>query len=307
MKDFARKFERSGIGLIGRTVVLLVAALVAIAPLPSGANESKVQRGAYLFQAAGCEGCHTDRRNKGPRLAGGRALHTPFGIFYGPNITPDPEHGLGNWTKEDFRRALREGISPTNKPYYPAFPFTSFTKMSDADIDDLWAYLRSVPASSQANKPHDLNFPFNLRMLLRPWRGLFFEQGPYRPRPDRDRNWNRGAYLVDALGHCGECHSPRGPLGQVDASRALAGNPQGPDNKKVPGITAEKSNGIGKWSLDDIVTYLSLGMSPTGDFAGGAMAEVVENTTQNLNDSDHQAIARYLKDISSYPGGLAAR
>lgn len=307
MRGSARKSERAGTGTLGRAAFVLLAALAVNTPLPSGADEAQLRRGAYLFDAAGCLGCHTDSRNKGARLAGGRALKTPFGTFYGPNITPDPEQGLGNWTKEDFRRALREGISPTNKPYYPAFPYTSFTKMTDADIDDLWAYLRSLPASSRANKPHDLSFPFNLRMLLRPWRGLFFEQGPYQPEPDRDKSWNRGAYLVHALGHCGECHSPRGLLGQVDSSRALAGNPQGPDNEQVPGIAPGENGGIGKWSPDDIVAYLSLGMSPDGDFAGGAMAEVVENTTQKLTDADQQAIARYLKDTSPRPGDLAAR
>lgn len=284
---------------LGLTLALALAACL-FCMQPAAADEA-VNRGAYLFRAAGCAGCHTNVAAGGQPLAGGRSLATPFGTFYGPNITPDPEHGIGRWTRADFRRALRDGLAPDGSPYYPAFPYTSFTRLVDADIDDLWSFIRSVPAVNNRNRSHDLKFPFSFRFLVWLWRWLFFDPGPFAPARLGDDSLKRGAYLVQAAGHCGECHSPRGMLGQIDRGRELAGNPKGPEGKPVPNITSHEADGIGKWSVDDLDTYLSLGMTPTGDFAGDAMAEVVRASTQYLSVDDRQALARYLKSVPARP------
>ena len=285
---------------LGIKSALLALAACLLCLQPASADEA-AKRGGYLFRVAGCAGCHTNVASGGQPLAVGRPLATPFGTFYGPNITPDPEHGIGRWTRADFRRALRDGLAPDGSPYYPAFPYTSFTQLADADIDDLWSFIRTVPAVNNRNRGHDLKFPFNFRFLIWIWRWLFFNLGPFEPDRARNDNLNRGAYLVEAVGHCGECHSPRGLLGQVDRDRAYAGNPQGPEGKRVPNITPHEVDGIGKWSVDDLDTYLSLGMTPTGDFAGDAMAEVVRASTQYLSVNDRQALARYLKSVPARP------
>jgi mono/diheme cytochrome c family protein len=256
-----------------------------------------VERGEYIFNAAGCGGCHTDIKAKGPVLAGGRELATPFGNFYSPNITPDPIHGIGSWSLADFTKALRQGKSANGTLYFPSFPYPSFTRMSDADISDLWTYMLARPTVAQVNEPHQLPFPFNLRILMHVWRGLFFDEGPFSLDDTKSANWNRGAYLVRALTHCGECHTPRNLLGAVDPQRELGGNPLGADGKSVPNITPGNLTGIGAWSEVEIVDYLSIGMSPDGDFAGGAMTEVINQSTSKLTDADRQAIAVYLKAL----------
>ena len=254
------------------------------------------ERGRYVFQAAGCLGCHTDKKGGGAPLAGGRALATPFGTFYTPNITPDPETGIGAWRRDDFDRALRHGTSPDGDPYYPAFPYPSYAGMSDADLGDLYAYLMAQLPVRQENRPHALDFPFNLRFTLGVWQWLHFEPEAFRPDPAKDAAWNRGAYLVRHLAHCGECHSPRGWLGAVDAQQALAGNPKGPDGGKVPNLTPGPG-GLADWSDSDIAYALKSGMTPEGDFLSDAMGEVIENSTSHLSDADRAAISKYLKDL----------
>ncbi len=265
------------------------------------AAEPDVQRGSYIFSAAGCQGCHTDIENKGMVGAGGRELKTPFGSFYGPNITPDPDHGLGKWTVDDFRKALREGLRPDGSPYYPAFPYAAFTKMSDQDINDLYAYLRTIPAAAQPDKPHELGFPWNIRTGVWVWRTLYFDQGPLTDITAQSAVYNRGRYLVEALGHCGECHTPRTSLGGLDNARAYSGSTEGPEGGKVPNITPHP-DGINSWSESDIVTVLESGMLPDGDFIGGAMGEVITNSTSKLTAKDREAIAIYLKSLAPYPG-----
>lgn len=257
---------------------------------------ASIQRGEYIFSAAGCTSCHTDEKHKGAFLAGGVAIPTPFGTFYGPNITPDPTYGIGRWSEADFIRAVREGKSPGGE-LFPAFPFTSFTKMTDADVKDLWAYMRSVPAVATASKPHDVSFPFNLRFLQVFWKMLFFTPGRFEPDPAKSAEVNRGAYVVQALGHCGECHTPRNSLGGVRADMAYAGVAKGPDGHLVPNITPDAETGVGKWSNGDIADVLSSGMTPDGDFVGGAMAEVVRNTTGKLTKADVAAVVAYLKSL----------
>jgi mono/diheme cytochrome c family protein len=261
---------------------------------PAAAAPS-AERGAYIFAIAGCQGCHTDKG--GTPLAGGRALKTPFGTFHGPNITPNPEHGIGGWSDEDFIRALREGDGPGGSNLFPVFPYTSFTLMTDADMRDLKAYIFSLPPSDQPNKEHDINFPFGWRFLLTPWKWLNFSEGPFEPDPNQSAEWNRGAYLVTALGHCGECHTPRGWLGEMLTSSAMSGNTEGPDGSKVPNITPDKATGIGSWSKGQVAAALRSGMLPDGDFVGDAMGEVVQNSTSKLTDADREAIATFLLSL----------
>jgi mono/diheme cytochrome c family protein len=275
----------------------LIAVALALIPRASrAADAAAMQRGAYIFDAADCVGCHTDAKNNGQRLAGGRALATPFGIFYSPNITPDKETGLGDWSYEDFHRALREGISEHRRYYFPVFPFPAFTGMTDQDIADLWAYLQAQEPVRQPNKRHESRPPFSWRFLLVGWRALFFTEGPLQPVADKDAVWNRGNYLANAVVHCGECHTPRNFLGGLKQSAAYSGDPQGPDNLKVPNITPDPETGIGKWSIAEIADLLKTGQTPDFDFVGSAMSEVVKGTGK-LTDSDREAIAVYLKSL----------
>lgn len=255
-----------------------------------------VERGAYVFRAAGCYGCHTDEKGGGAPLAGGRALKTPFGTFYSPNITPHPEHGIGAWSDEAFYDALRHGVTPAGDPYYPAFPYTSYSGMTDADIKDLKAYLFAQDPVETANKPHELDFPYSMRFTLGIWKALYFEAGAFESDPAQDAAWNRGAYLVRHLGHCGECHSPRGALGAVDPDRELAGNPLGPDGGKVPNLTPLEG-ALAGWSESDIVWAIRDGLTPEGDYLGDSMGEVIEHGTSHLTADDLSAIAIYLKSL----------
>lgn len=279
-------------------------ALPARAADPASADP--VERGAYVLAAAGCASCHTAAGPEAAPLAGGRALETPFGTFYAPNITPDPEHGIGRWTEADFRRALREGRAPAGFAYFPSFPYTAYTGMTDGDIADLWAYLRTVPPSPQADREHDLDPPFGWRWLLPVWRALNFSEGPVEaPLGQRPEAWYRGAYLVEVLGHCGQCHTPRDRLGGLQEDRHLAGAAAGPDGRRVPNITPDRAAGIGRWSQEDLIGFLEIGMTPDGDFAAGAMQDVITNTTSKLTDADRRAMAIYLRSLP--PIGQDAR
>jgi mono/diheme cytochrome c family protein len=260
------------------------------------AGKDPIARGEYVFNAAGCLGCHTVPKT-GQRLAGGRALKTPFGTFYSPNITPDRETGIGGWTDEDFIRALREGKAPDGTSYFPAFPYTSFTHLTDQDMRDLKAYIDAQPAVSQPNKPHEVSPPFGWRFLLPVWQALFLDKGDLPDESARDERWKRGRYLVQAAGHCGECHSPRNFLGGIDNGRMLAGSASGPEGKAVPNITSDPDKGIGKWSEGEIAFMLEIGMQPDGDFVGGGMNEVVDNSTSKLTAEDRAAIAAYLRTV----------
>jgi mono/diheme cytochrome c family protein len=228
-------------------------------------------------------------------------LKTPFGTFYGPNITPDPTHGIGGWSEADFIRALRDGKDDDGDHLFPVFPYTSFTKMTDADAKDLWAYLRSVPPAATPSKPHDIGFPFDIRLAQMFWKLLFFTPGRFQPDPAKSAQVNRGAYIVQALGHCGECHTQRNLLGGMDTKLFLAGNTRGPDGHAVPNITPDPDTGIGKWSDADLVDLFKEGMTPDGDFVGGAMAEVVRHSTSKLTDSDIHAVIAYLRALPPVP------
>jgi mono/diheme cytochrome c family protein len=300
---------RFGVGVLPALVALLFHAVPLQAQEAGGAQNSgatalsgdpAVERGGYIFRAAGCLTCHTDAKGGGKPLAGGLALKTPFGTFYSPNITPDPQTGIGAWSKADFITALRHGTSPEGAPYYPAFPYTSYSGMTDQDMGDLLAYLLAQPPVAQQNRRHQLDFPYNLRFTLGVWQALYFNAGAFEPRADKDAAWNRGAYLVRHLGHCGECHSPRGLLGAVDGGQELAGNPLGPDGDKVPNLTPGPG-GLADWSESDIAYALKSGATPDGDFLSDSMGEVIDNGTSHLSDDDLAAIAKYLKDLPPRP------
>jgi len=275
---------------------LLVHHLLAGAATESPTPES-AERGGYIFTAAGCVECHTDKKRGGAVLAGGRALATPFGTFYSPNITPDPTNGIGSWTKAQFHHAIRDGVGPHGRHYFPVFPYPSFTNMTDQDIADLFAYLKTVPAAAQRNKPHEIDFPFGIRTSMVVWNWLYLQRGPFEPDPSRPAEWNRGAYLVNALGHCGECHTPRNRLGALDLDMALAGSEKGPDGHSVPNLTPDRDTGLGKWSAKEIAYLLETGFKPNGDVVGASMGEVVDTSTSKLTDADRMAIATYLQSL----------
>lgn len=270
--------------------------LATLAPSPAGAD-ALAERGRYVYLAGGCENCHTDRENKGPVLAGGRRLVTDFGTFYGPNITPDVTHGIGRWSEEDFIRSMRRGVGPRGQHYYPVFPYTAYTLLSDEDLRALWAYLRTVPAVAQPNKPHELPWYLRWRALILVWKWLYFRPGPFQNDPARSPAWNRGAYLALAAAHCGECHTPRNRLGALRKRLHFAGNPRGPEGVVVPNITPDRTTGIGRWREHDLVYYLDTGMTPDGDFAGDLMAEVIDHGLRYLTREDRQAIAAYVLSL----------
>jgi len=275
----------------------LLLGLVLGAALGSALAQGDAKRGEYLAKAGGCIGCHTEDKKDAVPFAGGRALKSPFGTFYGPNITPHPEAGIGRWTEADFVRAIRQGERPDGKNYFPAFPYTSFTKIVDRDLRDLWAYLRTLAPSPRANQEHQMRFPFGWRFLVTFWKWFFFTPGPFTKLPGLSDIADRGAYLVQALGHCGECHTPRNFLGGPKTSRFLAGG-KGPDGKDVANLTP---SGLKKWSDKELEDILTTGIEPEGDFVAEAMGEVVRNTTSQLTPADLKALIAYLRTLAPVP------
>jgi mono/diheme cytochrome c family protein len=259
--------------------------------------QGDAKRGEYLSKAGGCLGCHTEERKDATPYAGGRALKTPFGTFYGPNITPHPQAGIGGWAFTDFQRALREGERPDGAHFFPAFPYASFSRISDADMRDLWAYLRSLKPSPQPSKPHELGFPFSLRLPLLGWQWLFFAPGEFRSDASQSAQVNRGGYLAVALGHCGECHTPRNPLGGPKPDRYLGGAKLG-EGTAAPNLTPTRLKRYGDSELKDI---LSSGLFPDGDVMGDTMSEVVRNTTSQLTPQDLDALVEYLRSVPALP------
>lgn len=256
--------------------------------------QSAARRGEYVAAAGGCLGCHTEDRAGAAPFAGGHALKTPFGTFFGPNLTPHPEAGLGKWSEADFIRAMREGRRPDGAHYFPSFPYTSFTRVTDADLRDLWAFLRTLPPSARANQPHELGFLYRWRFLLWPWKWLFFSQGPFTPDPKANATVNRGAYLTQALGHCGECHTPRNFMGAVRKDRAFAGSRE----LKAPNLTPTRLKKYGDGEIRDLLTT---GMTADGDVFNDAMSAVVTNTTSKLTPEDLNAMIAYLRSLPAMP------
>jgi mono/diheme cytochrome c family protein len=258
------------------------------------APQSQVERGRYLAQAGDCIACHTIPGAK--IFSGNRPMPTPFGTLYSPNITPDPQSGIGKWSADDFYRMMHSGRSPNGDLLYPAMPFASYTKVTRADCDAIFAYLRSVPPVRQPSRPHDLRFPYNNRALLIGWRTLYFQEGEYQPDRARSPEWNRGAYLVQGLGHCAMCHTPINALGGSSPAQAFQGGLIPMQNWYAPSLTSNKEAGLGTWDLRDIVDLLQTGVSNRGTVYG-PMAEVTYNSLQFMNDADIRAMAVYLKGL----------
>lgn len=258
--------------------------------------EALVKRGEYLANAADCVACHTPM--SAPPFSGGRVLKTPFGTLVTPNITPDDKTGIGEWTSDDFYRALHWGIGRHGENLFPAFPYDSYTKMTRTDADAIYAYLRTIPPINHAVEVNQLPFPFNIRQSLTIWKALFFTPGEFAPNPQRSTAWNRGAYLVEALGHCGSCHTPRNFLGGSKLSEAYMGGPV--EQWYAPNITSDLVVGIGEWRDDEIYDFLRWGIVRSKSSAVGPMAEVQE-TLSRLSEDDLRDMVTYLKSLPPRP------
>lgn len=289
------------------TVAILLAGAAALiyflrpGSLPQSSVKSQltaetmtINRGEYLARVGDCIACHT--APNGPEFAGGRAMATPFGNLYVPNITPDDETGIGQWTADEFYRMLHTGISRDGTLLYPAMPFASYTKVTRADSDAMYAYLMSVPPVKLKNREHELRFPYNNRELLIGWRTLYFKEGEYVPDPKQTVEWNRGAYLVQGLGHCAMCHTAINALGGSSQSKEFEGGMIPNQNWYAPSLTSNREAGLGNWSIKDITDLLQAGVSHRGTVYG-PMAEVVYNSLQYLTDEDAKAMAVYLKAL----------
>ena len=263
-----------------------------------GANntigQDLIEKGKYIFHASGGCSCHTDTKNDGELLSGGRPINTPFGTFFGTNISPDPATGIGKWTDEDFVRAMTKGLSPEGNHYFPVFPYTSFHNITQEDLIALKAYLFSIPAVNQKNIPHDLILPFGRQALLMIWKNMVWSPQTFISNPEQTKSWNRGAYIAQALAHCGECHTPRNLLGGLKTYLHFSGSKEGPEGELAPNITPHKITGIGDWTKVDISYFLETGMKPDGDYTQGLMAEVIEHGYYYLKVEDLDAVAEYL-------------
>lgn len=274
--------------------ILLFIAGLATDTRAESADPALVKQGEYLARAGDCIACHTNPGDQ--QFAGRRPMLTPFGTLYTTNITPDPAAGIGTWTVDQFYSLMHTGRMPDGGLIYPAMPFASYTKITRPDNDAIFAYLRSVSPANQPNLADDLRFPYNNRSLILGWRTLFFTAGEYRPDPAKSAEWNRGAYLVEGLGHCGMCHSPINALGGSSESRAFEGGLIPMQNWYAPSLTSNKEAGLGEWSVQEITDLLRTGISRRGAVYG-PMAEVVYNSLQYLSDEDTQAMAIYLKSL----------
>jgi mono/diheme cytochrome c family protein len=251
-----------------------------------------VNRGAYVARLSGCIACHTHPKGGTGVLAGGAAIETEFGTFFAPNITPHAIDGIGSWTLADFSRSLTAGTNPKGDHYFPAFPYTFYAKLTDQDVADLWAAVRSVPPVEGGPPPHDLKFPFGWRGAVGAWKRLFAETGQIDVLTDKSDAWNRGRYLAEAAAHCGACHTPRNLLGGRDPARKYQGG-VGPGDEQIPAITPTALTRA-KWDKDALRYALRSGITPSGDVFGGSMAEVVRDGTRFWSDADIEAIVEYV-------------
>ena len=261
-----------------------------------------ISLGEYLARAGDCVACHTEPTGK--PFAGGRAMATPFGNLYVPNITPDDETGIGNWTADEFYRTMHQGVGRDGTLLYPAMPFASYTKVTRADSDAIYAYIMSVAPVKQKNRPHELRFPFNKRELLVGWRTLYFKEGEFQPVPQQSAQWNRGKYLVDGLGHCAMCHTAINVLGGSKEAQAFEGGMIPNQNWYAPSLTNNREGGLGEWSTRDIVDLLQVGVSLRATVYG-PMAEVVYHSLQYMTDEDTEAMAAYLRTLPQKDSGPA--
>ena len=288
------------LAVIGAAVFWFVTIPGTVPASALGSYTPNLENGKTMFYAGGCASCHAtpDQEDK-TRLGGGMALKSPFGTFYAPNISSDARDGIGGWSEADFVGAMWKGTSPDGRHYYPAFPYTSYQKMKMEDVRDLFAHLKTLPAVTGKVRDHDLPAHFKIRRMLGAWKFLFLDGQPFKSDVSKPATWNRGAYLVNAPGHCAECHSPRNILGGIISKQRFAGgpDPEGGDGS-VPNITQA---GIGDYSEKDIAQVLATGEMPNGDSVGGGMTAVVRNTGQ-LTPEDRAAMATYVKSLPPVKG-----
>ena len=285
---------------IGLAVFWFVTMPATVAASALGPHTPDLEIGKTMFYAGGCASCHaTPNQEDKTRLGGGLGLKSAFGTFYAPNISSDPKDGIGGWSEANFVTAMWKGTAPDGSHYYPVFPYASYQRMRMEDVRDLFAYIKTLPAVQGRVRDHDLPIHFKIRRTLGGWKFLFLDGQPFKPDPSQSAQWNRGAYLVNAPGHCAECHSPRNILGGIVASQRFAGgpDPEGGDGW-VPNITQK---GIGEYSERDIERILESGDMPNGDSVGGSMTAVVRNTSQ-LTPADRAAIATYVKSLPPVEG-----
>lgn len=278
---------------------LMLLCMFVVASNAQAADPSVVSRGEYLARAGDCIACHTVPAGK--LFGGGRPMETPFGTLYTPNISSDKESGIGKWSAAEFYNMMHTGKSRTGELLYPAMPFASYTKVTRADSDAIFAFLLSTPPIAQPNRAHELRFPFNQRSLLYGWRALYFRAGEYQPDTTQSVEWNRGAYLVEGLGHCTMCHTAINALGGNSTSRRFEGGLIPIQNWYAPSLTSNKEAGLGDWSIEDIGDLLQAGVSNRGAVYG-PMAEVVYESFQYLSDEDIRSVAVYLKTLPSRAG-----
>ncbi len=302
MRNLALIAAAAAIAVAVALWVLTIPATVPASALPP--HTPDIDNGRTMFDIGGCSSCHATpatepSKVERTRLGGGLALKSPFGTFYVPNISPDARDGIGAWSEADFVTALWKGTSPRGRHLFPAFPYTSYARMELSDVRDLFAYIKTLPPVAGRPPRHDLKFPFNVRRLVGVWKLLFFHVTPFTAQAAKT---SRGAYLVNAPGHCAECHSSRNFLGAIIESERFAGGP-GPDGKAwVPNITpVGLQHGDPVWSEKDVASFLGDGMDPSGDFAGGAMAEVIRNTSL-ISATDRAAIAAYIDSLPPRQG-----
>jgi mono/diheme cytochrome c family protein len=268
----------------------------------SASGADLVKRGEYLARAADCIGCHTADKNR--PFAGGVALNTPFGTIYTPNLTPDAETGIGLWSDDDFLRAMHEGIGQAGERLFPAFPYTAYTKLAERDVLAIRAYLKTLKPVRYQPPHNGLAFPFNQRWLMPFWNLFNFDEGRFVPDPKQSPEWNRGAYLVEGLAHCGQCHTPRNAAQGLQMHARFSGAQQ--NGWRAFNITPDPTSGIGNWSIDDVVAYLATGSARGRAQAAGPMAQVVQESTRFLNREDLRSIAVYLRSLPPVHGGLRA-
>jgi mono/diheme cytochrome c family protein len=300
-----------GVGGLAHAQDAAAPAAAPVAAAPASPQDALIEKGRYLATAGDCISCHT--RPGGEEFAGGLPLKTPFGTIYTANITSDKDAGIGGWTEEQLKRAMREGIADDGDHLYPAFPYTAYTKVTDEDIHAIYAYLQSLKPVKYNPPANEMSFPYSQRGLLAVWNKLFLKTGPYVPDAAQSAEWNRGAYLVEGLGHCGACHTPRNQLGGERASQALTGGTYNDaivdsvheneivkqDNMVRPWSAVNLTSspqGLGAWSVEEIAAYLKTGHNARAG-AFGPMAQVVTNSTSKLTDADTHAMAVYLKSL----------
>jgi mono/diheme cytochrome c family protein len=279
---------------IAVTLAIAAAGFMSVAPVVFAreGSHAEIERGRYLEAAGDCAACHTDEG--GRPFAGGLPVPTPFGTIYSTNITPDGETGIGNWTSDEFYRAMHEGMAPGGKHLYPAFPYPWYTKLSRQDVDAIRSYLATLAPVRQENKPTELPWPFSMREVMAGWNTLYFKEGTFQSNPQKSAEWNLGAYLVEGLGHCGACHSPKNFAGAPKHDKAFQGGYG--ENWYATSLGGDLHDGLGQWTEQDIIEYLKTGANRRAA-AFGPMAEVVHDSTQHLDEKDLHAMAVYLKDL----------